>query len=355
MKRGHSAKEIWLRAKGEMPSFRILAPRGQHRRANVMAYRNHRNAASRPSIYQTVTDRIISSLKAGVIPWEKPWKTPRYAGGPFPRNFYTGKPYRGINVLLLWSSEYNSPFWLTFKQAQALKGNVRKGEHGTPIIFYKQLPDHAEKDEEGTGEGERVPFVLCHYTVFNVEQCDGLTLPEISHPAIAPEIDEDELCESIVAGWEKRPALYLNNPTEYRAYYRPSTDSVHMPACSRFVDAPHYYSTLFHELIHSTGHESRLHRTFGDRFGDELYSKEELVAEMGAAFLCAIAGIANEHTDRNTTAYIQNWIAKLEEDNRLIVHAAANAQRAVDCILGSAFEEEKEATEDEAMPLAAAS
>ncbi len=115
---------------------------------------------------------------------------------------------------------------------------------------------------------------------------------------------------------------------------------------SRFVDAPHYYSTLFHELAHSTGHESRLNRTFGDRFGDELYSKEELVAEMGAAFLCAIAGIANEHTDRNTTAYIQNWIEKLEEDNRLIVQAAANAQRAVDLILGSTFEEEKETTEN---------
>jgi hypothetical protein len=127
-----------------------------------MAHRNHRNAASRPSIYQTVTDRIISSLKAGVIPWEKPWKSPRFAGGPFPRNFYTGKPYRGINVLLLWSSEYSSPFWLTFKQAQALKGNVRKGEHGTPIVFYKQLPEYAKKDEDSTGEDERVPFVLCH-------------------------------------------------------------------------------------------------------------------------------------------------------------------------------------------------
>ena len=231
-----------------------------------MAHRNHRNAASRPSIYQNVTDRIIASLKAGVIPWEKPWKTPRFAGGPFPRNFYTGKPYRGINVLLLWSSEYKSPFWLTFKQAQALKGTVRKGEHGTQIIFYKQLPEHAEKDEESTGEGERVPFVHCHYTVFSVKQCDGLTLPEISQPAIAPEIDEDLLCESIVTGWESRPALHLNSPTEYRAYYRPSTDSVHMPAHSRFVDAPHYYSTLFHELVHSTGHESRLNRTFGDRF-----------------------------------------------------------------------------------------
>jgi antirestriction protein ArdC len=111
------------------------------------------------------------------------------------------------------------------------------------------------------------------------------------------------------------------------------------------VDAPHYYSTIFHELVHSTGHESRLNRTFGARFGDELYSKEELVAEMGAAFLCAIAEIANEHTDRNTTAYIQNWIARLEADNRLIVHAAANAQRAADLILGSTFEEEKTTTE----------
>ena len=117
-----------------------------------------------------------------------------------------------------------------------------------------------------------------------------------------------------------------------------------MPARARFVDAPHYYSTLFHELIHSTGHETRLNRTFGAHFGDDLYSKEELVAEMGAAFLCAIAGIANENTERNTTAYIQNWISKLEEDNRLIVHAAANAQRAVDSIIGTTFEDEAETT-----------
>jgi antirestriction protein ArdC len=118
-----------------------------------------------------------------------------------------------------------------------------------------------------------------------------------------------------------------------------------MPARSRFVDAANYYSTLFHELIHSTGHERRLNRTFGDHFGDELYSKEELVAEMGAAFLCAIAGIGNEHTDRNTTAYIQNWISKLEQDNRLVIHAAANAQRAADCILGESFETTSQTTE----------
>ena len=301
--------------------------------------------APKPNIYQIVTDRIIHSLKAGVIPWEKPWKTPHFHGGPFPRNFCTGKPYRGVNVLLLWSSPYSSPFWLTFKQAQELKGTVRKGEKGTQIVFYKQLQNR-KSDEKATGEKqERAPFVLCYYTVFNVEQCDGLTLPQIDQPATADEIETDETCEAIVTGWTNRPALHLTSEREYRAYYRPSTDSVHMPARSRFVDAPHFYSTLFHELVHSTGHESRLNRTFGAGFGDELYSKEELIAEMGAAFLCAIAGIGNEHTDRNTTAYIQNWISQLQEDNRLIVQAAANAQKAVDSILGTTFESDDETEE----------
>ena len=152
--------------------------------------------------------------------------------------------------------------------------------------------------------------MLCYYTVFNVEQCDGLTLPRIDQPATTNDIETDETCEAIVTGWTDRPTLHLTSEHEYRAYYRPGTDSVHMPARSRFVDAPHYYSTLFHELIHASGHKSRLNRNFGAGFGDELYSKEELIAEMGAAFLCAIAGIANEHTDRNTTAYIQNWISQ---------------------------------------------
>jgi antirestriction protein ArdC len=297
---------------------------------------------SRPNIYQIVTVRIIQSLKAGVIPWEKPWQSPHFSGGPFPRNFLTGKPHRGINVLLLWSSSYASPFWLTFKQAQELRGTVRKGEKGTQIVFYKQLRNRKEDEAATDEEKERAPFVLCYYTVFNVEQCDGLTLPQVEQPAQPNKVETDEACEAIVTGWANGPALHLSSEHEYRAYYRSSTDSVHMPARARFVDAPHYYSTLFHELIHSTAHESRLNRAFGDGFGDELYSKEELVAEMGAAFLCAIAGIANEHTDRNTTAYIQNWISQLEDDNRLIVHAAANAQKAVDSILGTSFENEGE-------------
>jgi antirestriction protein ArdC len=296
-------------------------------------------AATKTSVYQIVTDRIIASLKAGVIPWEKPWQTPRFTGGPFPRNFRTGKPYRGINIMLLWSCSYSSQFWLTFNQAKELNGTVRKGEKGTQIVFYKQLRDCAKTDDEQTEEEyRRAPFVLAYHTVFNVEQCDGLTLPQIEEPSRLNDVEVDETCEAIVNGWSNRPSLQLTSETEYRAYYRPSTDSVHMPARARFVDAPPYYSTLFHELVHSTGHETRLKRTFCAHFGDELYSNEELVAEMGAAFLCAIAGIANENTERNTTAYIQNWISRLQEDNRLIVHAAANAQRAVDAILGVSFE-----------------
>ncbi|HTF63220.1 MAG TPA: zincin-like metallopeptidase domain-containing protein, partial [Edaphobacter sp.] len=174
-------------------------------------------------------------------------------------------------------------------------------------------------------------------------------MPTIEEPTTEP-VDANATCEAIVNGWNGRPTLRTEVETESRAYYRPSTDTVHLPARFRFVDTAHFYATLFHELVHSTGHESRLNRTFGARFGDELYSKEELVAEMGAAFLCAIAEIANDQTDRNTTAYIQNWISKLEEDNRLIVYAAANAQKAADSILGSTFEEE---TEEDAANLVA--
>jgi antirestriction protein ArdC len=279
-------------------------------------------AAPKFNLYQTVTDRIIASLKAGVIPWEKPWKSPHFTGGPFPRNFRTGRPYRGINIMLLWSSSYSSPFWITFNQAKELNGTVRKGEKGTQIVFYKQLRSRKTKDENtGEDEDRRPPFVLTYHTVFNVEQCDGLTVPQIERPSTTPNaVEQDEACEALVTGWENRPTLHLTSESEMRAYYVPRTDSVHMPARNRFVDAPHYYSTLFHELVHSTGHESRLNRT--------------------------IAEIANEHTDRNTTAYLQSWIAKLEEDNRLIVHAAANAQRAVDTIIGTTFEDEADSSEE---------
>ena len=308
---------------------------------------NKSATAAKPNVYQIVTDRILASLKSGIIPWEKPWSAPTLTGGSFPRNFKTGREYRGINVFLLWSSPYSSPFWLTFKQALELKGNVRKGEKGTQIVFYKQLAtrtakDHKPSEAPDSDKADRAPFVLTYHTVFNVAQCENLQIPTMDPGAPRTEVETDDSCEAIVNAWESRPSLHLTSETEHRAYYRPSTDAVHMPLRSRFVDAPHYYSTLFHELIHSTGHQSRLARTFGERFRDDLYSKEELVAETGAAFLCTIAGIGNDRTERNTTAYIQNWIARLEQDNRLIVTAAAAAQKAVDLITGYTYTSETE-------------
>lgn len=168
--------------------------------------------------------------------------------------------------------------------------------------------DRRKKDEAEEKESWR--FILRYSTVFNIDQCDGLPAPAPTAPL--PEIEPIAHCEQIVSNWNNRPTLNLERPTEARAFYRPSTDTVHMPMRNRFVDAEHYYSTLFHELVHSTGHASRLNREFGLSFGDDLYSREELVAEMGAAFLCAIAGISNERTEKNTAAYLQNWISVLK-------------------------------------------
>lgn len=301
-------------------------------------------------VYSIVTERIIKSLEAGVIPWEKPWKSTEFKGGPFPRNFRSGKEYRGINVMLLWSSGFSSPFWVTYKQATELGGTVRKGEKGTPIVFYQSLRNRKQAKLE-----DKPFFVLRYYTVFNTDQCDGLKIP-VMIPSELPAIgstEADDTCDAIVNGWENRPTLNLGSAAENRAYYRPATDTVNMPLRSKFVTASHYYSTLFHELVHSTGHETRLGREFGKSFGDDVYSKEELVAEMGAAFLSAMAGISDEHTERNTTAYLQNWIAKLKSDSKLIMQAAGGAQKAVDSIVGKTFEVETETEEPVADAVAA--
>jgi antirestriction protein ArdC len=241
--------------------------------------------------------------------------------------------------MLLWSTDYSSPFWLTYKRAHELGGSVRKGERSERIVFYKQLQSR-EETEENT-DSKRQPFMLTYYNVFNVEQCHGLSVPMIEDPELAS-VYLDKACEDLVNNWSGRPAIRTEVKTESRAYYRPETDSIHLPARFRFVDTAHYYKTLFHELIHSTGHESRMARTFGKHFGDALYSKEELTAETGSAFLCAMAGIEMEHTERNTTAYLQHWIAALKQDNRLVIQAAA-AQKAVDMIIGeNVVEDDKE-------------
>jgi antirestriction protein ArdC len=283
------------------------------------------------NVYEIVTGRILQSLENGVIPWDKPWKAED--GSIFPSNYFTRNQYRGLNILLLWlaSMQYSSLYWLTFRQALNMGGHVRKGEKGSMIVFYKPLDE--EKDEESSEEKARRSFVLRYSTVFNISQCEGLPEP----PAVAamPAISPIERCEKIVSGWEAKPRLVLDSPTQTRAFYRTATDTIYMPVLKRFVEPEQFYATLFHEMVHSTGISSRLNREMGGNFGSDPYSREELVAEMGSAFLCAIAAIDNDHVERNTTAYVQNWIQLLKGDSRLVMHAASQAQRAVDFILGA--------------------
>ncbi len=232
---------------------------------------------------------------------------------------------------------HGSPYWLTFRQAKGLGGHVRKGEKSCPVVFWKWL----EKENRDTGKTERIPL-LRYYAVFNALQCE---LPEGKLPAV-PEAALDnafaplERCEGVVADWLGKPDIQHDTS---QACYRPATDVVHMPRPERFDGAEEYYSTLFHELTHSTGHASRLNRPgIADvaRFGSRDYSKEELVAEMGAAFLCGHCAVENRTID-NSAAYVASWLARLRKDSKLVVQAAAQAQQAADWVLGTTWDAEE--------------
>jgi antirestriction protein ArdC len=272
-------------------------------------------------IYQFITERILEHLKVGTIPWRKPWNS-----GSAPKNFKTGKEYRGINVLILNSAAYGSPYWLTYLQAREMSGVVRRGEKGYPIVFWKLLK---AADVEDAAERRDIP-VLRYYTVFNLQQIDGISAPEV---AKAPDFHPIENAENIVR-MQHQPAIRYGFS---KAFYRPSIDTIHLPNRCVFESTEEYYSVFFHELTHATGHASRLNRFQKDSlvapFGSPEYSNEELVAEIGAAFLCAQAGI-EQATLKNSAAYIQGWLKALENDHRLILHAAGQAQKAADFILG---------------------
>ncbi|QDU98602.1 ArdC family protein [Lignipirellula cremea] len=292
-------------------------------------------------LYQEVTDRILELLDAGTVPWRNPIQ--RGGGQGWPKNLDSGKRYRGINVFLLasmaWAKGYGSDYWITFKQAQKANGAVRKGEKSSLVVFWKQ---YATKDRE-TGEEITIP-VLKHYNVFNVEQCDGLQPPD------APTIDPNTVpfepldrAEAIVAGYRDKPSISHGGS---RAFYRPRIDEIRIADPERFSDRENYYATLFHELVHSTGHSKRLNRGLDTNltpFGSPDYSKEELIAEMGAAFLAAVAGISPP-TIEQSAAYIDGWQKQLKGDKRLVVSAAGAAQKAADWILGESFTEAVETT-----------
>jgi len=280
----------------------------------------------RNQVYQVITERVIALLKQGVVPWHQPWHGAEQA----PQNLVTQRPYRGVNVFLLNSMAFTSPYWLTFRQAKELGGHVRQGERACPVVFWKWLEVETDDAEQGQTGKKTVPF-LRYYSVFNVAQCEDIAalVPPVPTHTVQP----IEAATQIVANMPQRPEIHHGGA---RACYWPSLDRVDMPELATFDRAEDYHSVLYHELTHSTGHDSRLARQGivegAAPFGSHTYSKEELVAEMGAAFLSGQAGIV-ERTLDNSTAYIGSWLARLHDDAKLVVLAAAQAQKAADFIL----------------------
>jgi antirestriction protein ArdC len=287
----------------------------------------------RTDVYQKITDQIVSELEKGVRPWLKPWNAEHAAGRITRPLRANGIPYRGINVLMLWSAAmekgYAAPIWLTFKQAIDLKACVRKGEHGSLVVYADKIIRTETDAETGEESAQAIPFLKA-YTVFNVEQIDGL--PERFYAKAEPRsatVQRIERAESFLAA---TGAVVRHGGN--RAYYSISTDHVQMPPFEAFRDAESYYATLAHEATHWTRHPSRLDRDFGrKRYGDEGYAMEELVAELGSAFLAADLELTPEVRDDHA-AYIASWIKVLKDDKRAIFSAASHAQRAADFLHG---------------------
>jgi len=280
-------------------------------------------------IYGRITGKIIADLEQGVRPWMKPWSVEHAAGRITRPLRHNGVPYQGINVIMLWSAAttkgYACPLWLTFKQAVELGGNVRKGETGELVVYANRLTC-TETDDNGDEQQREIPFMK-GYTVFNAEQCDGLPA-HFSAPAEAPALSPMDRIEQADRFFALTGADIRHGGMQ--AYYAAQSDHVQMPPFETFRDAESHAATLAHELTHWTKHKTRLARDFGRvRFGDEGYAREELVAELGAAFLCADLAITPEVRDDHA-AYIGHWLKALKNDTRLIFSAAAHAQRAAD-------------------------
>jgi len=285
--------------------------------------------ASSRDIHAQVTDRILAQLQQGVRPWVKPWSTGGL--GPVRPTRSTGERYRGINTLILWEAAdlagYTAPTWITFKQALEAGGHVRKGETGTTVVYASTFSRTLEDQATGDSVEAEIPF-LKTYTVFNVEQCDDLPSTLTAKPTPAPEPQRIDAAETFVAN----TGVSLV-PGGDKAFYAPSEDVVAMPARQAFTSAEAFYSTLLHELVHWSGADTRLTRTFGQRFADTAYAREELVAELGAAFLCADLGIEGSPREDHA-AYLDHWLGVLKEDKRAIFQAARFASQASDYLHG---------------------
>ena len=275
-----------------------------------------------PNVYEIVTENIIKQLESGVIPWRKPWTSKS------PANLVSQKEYRGLNVLTLASQGFPSRFWLTFNQANKLGGRIQRGAKGSPIVYWNIGEEREVRKPDGSSKMQ-TPFLLRYSTVFNLSQTEGIDIPA---RMLGEQRENNPIadCEAIVDRMPNRPAFEQSDA----AWYRPLSDSVGMPARGLFHSSEEFYSTLFHELVHSTGHASRIGREGIEKlntFGSESYSREELIAEMGAAMLCGVTGISPA-TLENSASYLQSWITRLKSDSKLIVQAASAAQKAADYI-----------------------
>jgi len=282
----------------------------------------------RQDIYTRITDKIVASLEAGVRPWIRPWNAENAAGRITRPLRHNGIPYSGINILMLWASAveqgFGSPSWMTFKQALELDAHVRKGEKGS-LVVYANSVTKTEQNDAGEDVEREIHF-LKGYTVFNVEQIEGL--PEQYYVKPEPKFNPVQRIAHAEAFFAatRFEIRYGGN----RAYYAQQPDYIQMPPIESFVDAESFYATLAHESVHATKHPTRLERDFGRKtWGDEGYAHEELVAELGSAFLCADLELTPEVRDDHA-AYIGHWLNAMKQDNRAIFAAAAHAQRAVD-------------------------
>ena len=289
-------------------------------------------AAEKKDVYTRVTERIIADLEQGVRTWLKPWHSEHAAGRITRPLRHNGTPYRGMNILLLWGEAvakgYAAPIWMTYKQAQELGANVRKGEHGSLIVYANSI-SKTETNDKGEDVEREIPFMK-GYTVFNVEQVDGLPAHYYAQP-----VNPLPLSERIEAAdaFMKATGATIHHGGN-AAFYAPARDVVQLPPFEAFKDKESYYATALHELTHWTKHKDRLERDFSaKRFGDTGYAREELVAELGAAFLCADLGITPDIRDDHA-AYLGHWLNVLKEDKRAIFSAAAHAQRAADYLNG---------------------
>lgn len=289
-------------------------------RSSSNAYPSH---TSQPTIYQRITDQIIATIEAGAGNWKMPWHTDG-TDITQPINAASGKAYRGINVIALWATAqacgYTGARWATYKQWQELGAQVRKGETSAPVVFWK-IFDKDEEQTEEPAENDRRRFMARGYSVFNAAQVEGYEPP----PAVI-------LPPSVRIGRAEDFFASLGADIRHggnRAYFQPSTDHIQMPPFEAFRDAVSYYATLSHEGTHWTGVQSRLDRDLTGRFGSESYAAEELVAELGAAFVCGSLGLANEPRPDHA-AYVASWLKVLRSDNRAIFTAAAKAQQAAD-------------------------